>query len=122
MRFRPFSVIAMALAISAQSAGAQDADRGVRSAYDYALRCFVAGGVALPKPADDPDGTVTKAVRDHARKAFDTAYFMGGKLGYSKTQISADLDHAQAVELRLLVQNPGYFEQTKNDCVSLGLM
>jgi hypothetical protein len=91
-------------------------------AYGFALRCFVADGVAIPKAADDPDGTVTKVMRERARKAFDTVYFMGGKLGYSDRKIAGDLDHAQGMEMRLMVQNPDYFAQTKTDCIKLGLM
>ncbi|MEP7008647.1 MAG: hypothetical protein ABI810_21890 [Sphingomonas bacterium] len=112
----------MALAISGQSAGAQDANHGVRSAYDYALRCFVAGGVAMPKPGVDPSGELTRTTRERARKSFDTAYLLGEKLGYSETKIAADLDHAQAVEMRLMIGSPAYFAATKADCVKLGLM
>lgn len=90
--------------------------------YDWAMRCFVAGSVAMPKPADDPDGSITEANRVHARRAFDATYFLGRKLGYSDQKISSDLDRAQAVEMRLMVQNSNYFEQSKASCVKLGLM
>jgi hypothetical protein len=119
MRLVIAAIICMA---AASPSAAQSTQPDFGKAYSYALRCFVAGGVAAPKPEDDPDGLTTKSVREYAHKAFDAAYFTGGKLGYSKDRISADLDHAQNVELRLMVQNPNYFAQTKSDCVKLGLM
>jgi hypothetical protein len=91
-------------------------------AYAYSLRCFVASGVAMPDVADDPDGTQSEAMRAHARKAFDASYVMGRKLGYSDARISADLDRAQAVEARLLLQSADYMSRTKADCATLGLM
>jgi len=115
-------MIAAIMCMAASPSLAQSVQPDYGKAYGYALRCFVADGVAAPKPEDDPDGVTTKSVREYAHKAFDTAYFMGGKLGYSKDRVSADLDHAQNVELRLMVQNPNYFAQTRSDCVKLGLM
>jgi len=126
LRFYPEgmrAICASALIIAAHGiAGAQSVAPDYSKAYSYALRCFVAGGAAMPKADVDTTGTALRAAREHTRKAFDTVYFMGRKLGYADARISADLDKAQAVEMRLMVQSPVYLARTKTECVTLGLM
>ena len=122
MVFRLSVALMAVFATLPNPASGQDPNYGNRKAYDYALRCFVAGGVAMPKPGADPSGELTRTTRERARKSFDAAYLLGEKLGYSETKIAADLDHAQAVEMRLMVGSPAYFASTKADCIKLGLM
>ena len=111
-----FGQLVFAPALSAQTASEN------ASGYDWAMRCFVAGAAAMPKPSEDPDGSITEATRARARRAFDVIYLLGGKLGYSDQKISADLDRMQVVEMRMMVQSKAYFEQSKANCVKLGLM
>jgi hypothetical protein len=122
MGFRLSLALLATFATLPNPASGQDPNYGNRKAYEYGLRCFVAGGISVPDERDDPSGARTKTIRDHARKAYDVVYFMGDKLGYSKTKISADLDHAQGMEMRLMMQSPAYFAQVKSDCAKLGLM
>lgn len=93
-----------------------------KAAYNYALKCFVAGGISIPKAENDPDGSETARINALARKSYDAVYFMGKKLGYVEKRISADLDHAQGMESRLMIQNSDYYERAKANCVRLGLM
>lgn len=112
-----------ALVVATSTAGtAQDPTYGQRKAYEYAMRCFVVGGLSMPDKAQDPTGALTSPIREKARKAYDTAFLMGAKLGYSKAKISDDFDGAQGAEMRLMMANPGYMARARADCVRIGLM
>lgn len=100
---------------------AQAQTDGKHRAYDYALRCFVAGGVAAGETGD-PNGPAAAAIKAHAREAYDAAYKMGAALGYKKAQISADLHSYARAETRRLTTDAAYLATTRQDCAQLGLM
>lgn len=115
---------AAALLIAAAWSCAAHADpRGNQLAYNYAMRCFVAGGILagdMRRRGDQPDRIA--ATSRYGKKAFDLAYQVGGVLGFSKKQISADLDSFQRTEARRLVLESGYMDATWADCAKLDLM
>ena len=93
-----------------------------RKAYDYALRCYVAGAVAVGDKRINPDGTLTASLKAGSKRAFDTAYGMGKILGYAKQRVSSDLDAYSRVETIIMVRDDAYFQKTRTDCAKLGLM
>lgn len=109
-------------ALAASVAMPAHAVDGNQAAYAYALRCFVAGGVSASDPQDNLNGSRSTEIRQRSRIAYDAAYRMGGVLGYTTDQVSADLDRYQYVEARRIIADPSYFADTKVACIRLGLM
>ena len=93
-----------------------------RKAYDYAIRCYVAGAVAVGDKRINPDGTLTASLKAASRRAFDAAHGMGKLLGLSRKRVSDDLDAYGRVETIAMVRDDAYFQKTRNDCTKLGLM
>lgn len=93
-----------------------------RKAYDYAIRCYVAGAVAVGDKRINPDGTLTASLKAASRRAFDAAHGMGKLLGLSRKRVSDDLDAYSRVETIAMVRDDAYFQKTRNDCTKLGLM
>jgi hypothetical protein len=93
-----------------------------RKAYDYAIRCYVAGAVAVGDKRINPDGTLTVSLKAASRRAFDAAHGMGKLLGLSRKRVSDDLDAYGRVETIAMVRDDAYFQKTRNDCTKLGLM
>jgi hypothetical protein len=93
-----------------------------RKAYDYAMRCYVAGAVAVGDKRINPDGTLTVSLKAASRRAFDAAHGMGKLLGLSRKRVSDDLDAYGRVETIAMVRDDAYFQKTRNDCTKLGLM
>jgi hypothetical protein len=93
-----------------------------RKAYDYAIRCYVAGAVAVGDKRINPDGTLTVSLKASSRRAFDAAHGMGKLLGLSRKRVSDDLDAYGRVETIAMVRDDAYFQKTRNDCTKLGLM
>ena len=93
-----------------------------RKAYDYAIRCYVAGAVAVGDKRINPDGTLTASLKAASRRAFDTAHGMGKLLGLSRKRVSDDLDAYGRVETIAMVRDDAYFQKTRSDCTKLGLM
>jgi hypothetical protein len=93
-----------------------------RKGYDYAIRCYVAGAVAVDDKRINPDGTLTASLKGSSRRAFDAAHGMGKLLGLSRKRVSDDLDAYGRVETITMVRDDAYFQKTRNDCTKLGLM
>lgn len=111
----------VALMAAAGTVQAQNAT-ATRSAYDAALKCFVANGHA--DGVQRRAGNVASADRYQAsaRTSFDAALRLGATLGFANQRINEDLGIVQARELPALVNDPAYFRQTVNVCRGLGLM
>jgi hypothetical protein len=95
--------------------------RANRMAYDIAMRCFVANGVARGNSRDAGDPTQAAAYEAKARRSFNAASNLGDALGYTGTRINQDFGMAQADELPKLVNNAGYLKRTLATCASGGL-
>ena len=93
-----------------------------RKAYDYALRCYVAGAVTASDKQLNPAGAKDAALDAASKRAFDAAYIMGDKLGLSKPHISADFDAYGRIYQRLYLKDQVSFAKARSDCTKLGLM
>ena len=93
-----------------------------RKAYDFTIRCFVAGAVANSDKRFNLNGANKAALDAGGKRAFDAAYIMGGKLGLSKQHISGDFDAYSRVYQRAFLKNDASFLRTRAACVKLGLM
>ncbi len=85
---RPLTaVLAVCACCLAGAASADHTDDAVtsanRSAYDWALKCFVANGSAAGTSKDGGDAPKAAAFEGRARTSFDTASALADKLGYS---------------------------------------
>lgn len=93
-----------------------------RKAYDYAMRCMVAGGVARSDQRYNPKGRDSVAIKAGMRRAYDALYRIGGILGITQADISADFEAYSRLESRRMIGDDAYFQQTRADCKKLGLM
>jgi hypothetical protein len=121
---RRFSAAALAFSafLSAGAALADDAATGAsRSAYDWAVKCFVANGSARGTSSDGGDAVKAAAFERRARVSFDTASALADKLGYSGSRFNQDLGLAQAQELPKFVKDLAYLRSTEATCKALGL-
>lgn len=95
---------------------------GNRKAYDYAMRCFVAGTVAVSDKRLNIDATTDAAMRQAAKRAYNATYAMGKVLGYARSRVKSELDTVTAVEGRLMLRDEAFFARTRTQCVQLGMM
>lgn len=93
-----------------------------KSAYDYTLRCWAVAGYIASEPRVSRNPQAAAQAKASARRAFDAAHRMGAALGYSRAQITQDLDLWTRVEGALMLRNRAYFERSKADCEKLGLI
>jgi hypothetical protein len=92
-----------------------------RSAYDWAVKCFVANGSARGTSNDAGDTAKAAAFERRARSSFDTASALADKLGYTGSRFNQDLGLAQAQELPKFVKDVAYLRSTEATCKSLGM-
>ena len=104
------------------SASDDAAAHAIRLAYDTAIKCFVAGGLASDNRHDAGDETGASAYRAKARQSFNVAYTAGAKLGMTDRQVARDLDFAQDTELTRMLRDNSYFTSTAATCKAVGLM
>ncbi len=93
-----------------------------RKAYDFTMRCFVAGTVAVSDKRINVDATTNAAMRQAAKRAYDATYAMGKVLGYARSRVKSELDTVTAVEGRLMLRDDAFFARTRTQCVQLGMM
>lgn len=93
-----------------------------RKAYDYAMRCFVAGTVAVSDKRLNIDAATNTAMRQAAKRAYDATYAMGKTLGYTRSRVKSELDTVTAVEGRLMLRDEAFLARTRTQCVQLGMM
>ena len=93
-----------------------------RKAYDYAMRCMVAGGVTQGDQRYNPKGRNSVAIKAGMRRAYDALYRMGGVLDIAQTDIGADFEAYRRLESRRMIGDDAYFQQTRASCQKLGLM
>lgn len=93
-----------------------------RKAYDYAMRCMVAGGVTQGDQRYNPKGRNSVAIKAGMRRAYDALYRMGGVLGIAQADIGADFEAYRRLESRRMIGDDAYFQQTRASCQKLGLM
>lgn len=93
-----------------------------RKAYDYAMRCMVAGGVTQSDQRYNPKGRNSVAIKAGMRRAYDALYRMGVVLGIAQTDIGADFEAYRRLESRRMIGDDAYFQQTRASCQKLGLM
>jgi len=130
MRNRPLfatrQLFAAALALTiwaTPSAYAEDATtRANRSAYQAALKCFVANGIAVGDARDARNAERANASDTMARKSFDTAKKLGSLLGYSGDRMQQDFSLAQTYELPRMMKDLSYYRDAAATCKALGLM
>ncbi|MEJ0044539.1 MAG: hypothetical protein WDM81_20985 [Rhizomicrobium sp.] len=91
-------------------------------AYDLAMKCFVASGVARGDNLDAGDKAAAAIFEAGARRSFDTAVKLGGVLGYSGSQQNEDFGMAQTRELSKFVQDKAYLRTTLATCRAAGLV
>jgi len=93
-----------------------------RKAYDFTMRCFVAGTVAVSDKRLNIDAATNAAMRQAAKRAYDATYAMGKVLGYARSRVKSELDTVTAVEGRLMLRDDAFFARTRTQCVQLGMM
>jgi hypothetical protein len=119
---RSARLLALLALLSICQAHADDAaTQASRSAYDWAVKCFVANGSARGTSSDGGDAAKAAAFERRARVSFDTASALADKLGYSGSRFNQDLGLAQAQELPKFVKDLTYLQSTEATCKALGL-
>ena len=113
VRFLVPLVSAMVLASAFPATSQIVTDEARRSAYEAALKCFVANGSAY--------GDAQKAGDAAEAAAFDAAVRLGELLGHSGTRVEQDFRLTQMRELPQIVSNPAYARQSLQTCKALGL-
>ena len=108
--------------IATTAIAAPSAPDANRKAYDFTIRCFVAGAVATSDKRFNPNDTNKVSLDAGGKRAFDAAYVIGGKLGLSKQNISDDFDAYGRVYQRAFLKDDASFLRTRSDCIKLGLM
>lgn len=116
-----FSCAAMLLGASV-GASAQTSQPAALNAYNYALRCFAANTVTVSDARYNPNRQNDASLRQAARRAFDAAQVMGGRLGYSRDRIAADITRSGNVEGGQMLRDDAYFQRTRADCIRLGML
>jgi hypothetical protein len=96
--------------------------RANRSAYQAAMKCFVADGVAIGDARDSGDPSKVDAFDAKARKSFDIAKKLGVLLGYSGDRMEQDFGLAQTYELPRMLKDIAYYRSAAATCKALGLM
>jgi hypothetical protein len=115
------AIIGIGCMITSAIAAPPTADTN-RKAYDYAMRCMVAGGVTQGDQRYNPKGRNSVAIKAGMRRAYDALYRMGGILGIVQTDIGADFEAYRRLESRRMIGDDAYFQQTRASCQKLGLM
>jgi hypothetical protein len=115
------AIIGIGCMITSAIAAPPTADAN-RKAYDYAMRCFVAGTVAVSDKRVNIDAATDTAMRQAAKRAYDATYAMGKVLGYARSRVKSELDTVTAVEGRMMLRDEAFFERTRTQCVQLGMM
>jgi len=90
-------------------------------AYDLAMKCFVANGVAASQDSRAGNSEAQAKSEVSARTSFDTATKLGEVLGYSKTRVHDDFELAQVKELPTLVSDGAHLGRILVSCKKLGL-
>jgi hypothetical protein len=96
-------LVAVSMVTATQAAPAQD----YRTAYEYALRCFVVNS------AYGNDAS--------ARRAFDAALRLGQLQSLSNRQVNDDLNRWTATEMVRTARDQRYREHLLGECRRLGL-
>jgi hypothetical protein len=99
----------------------QPEDATTRAAYDVALKCFVANGVARGNAKDRGDTANATAFEKKSRESFDTAMKLGDELGYVGGRVNQDFGMIQAAELPKFVKSKNYLFVTLLNCQGAGL-
>jgi hypothetical protein len=119
------ATLAACACLGAGAATADSGDDAVRKAngmaYELALKCFVANGVARGNSRDAHDDASAASFEKRARQSFDIAGALGDKLGYSGNRQTADFSFAQSEFLPKFVMDRKYLERTEETCKSVGL-
>ena len=118
-----FAALSALVWLGSSSAQAEDTTTNAnRTAYDAAIKCFIANSVAKGNSSDAGYAAQAATYETKARESFDIAVTLGKTLGYSGGRINQDMGMAQGVELPKLVQDEAYFRQAVTTCQALGLM
>ena len=114
--------VACVLAMSIGAAAAQDdaVSRANHMAYQLAMKCYVASGVARGDNLDAGNTEYANIFEADARKAFDLAVKLGNVLGYSGSRQNQDFGMAEAQELPRFVKDKAYLKQTLATCKAAG--
>ena len=122
-RALPHSVAVICIGCMATTAiAAPPTPDAKRKAYDYAMRCMVAGGVSQGDQRYNPKGRNSAAIKAGTRRAYDALYRMGGVLGITQADIAADFEAYSRLESRRMIGDDAYFQKTRAACQKLGLM
>jgi len=100
---------------------AQTQDASTRAAYDVAMKCFVADGVARGNNRDIGDSVKAAAFEKKSRESFDTAMKLGDQLGFVGSRVNEDFGMTEAAELPKFVKSKSYLFTTLLVCQSAGL-
>lgn len=116
------SVALFAAGVSVAEPAQQATAQARRSAYDAAMKCFVASGYVIGERERAGDAAGAARYEQHARRSFDTALGLGRALSLSGSRIDQDLGLAQTRHLPPMVADRRYLEQSVSMCRALGLM
>jgi hypothetical protein len=110
------------LGVGSAAANTDDAmTRANRMAYDIAMKCFVANGVARGNSRDAGDTAQAAVYEAKARRSFNAASNLGDALKYSDKRVNQDFGLAQTQELPKMVRDGAYLRQTLAICETGGL-
>jgi len=117
------SAIAVALVLGAQTQPKAAPPPANRMAYEAAIKCFIINGVATGERQRAGDKAKATSHEAAARRSFDLATQLGGRLGLSGTRINQDMSLAQTVELpRFTASDLTYYREVAATCKALGLL
>ena len=118
-------MIGLALCLCGGVARADSTDDAVaranRSAYQLAMECFVAEGVARGYDLNVGDKARADELERRARVSFDTAVKLGNELGYTGTRVNEDLGLTQSEEVPKFYRDIQYLKAQIAKCESVGI-
>ncbi len=120
---RDFGLALIGLSLISADASASDATtQARRTAYEFAMTCYVAYGTARGNALDVGRKPEAATYEARSRKAFNMAVNLGNALGYSGTHENEDFGLAEARELPKFVKDRAYLNQTLTACQSAGVL
>jgi hypothetical protein len=124
LRLAAVLAVCACVCASASTAVAQEdaVARANRSAYDAAMTCFVAAGVAAGDFKKAGNVEKASALEGKARTSFDTAVRLGRSLGYTGEHMDEDFGLTQTRELPRMMSDTAYYRSEVAICKALGLM
>lgn len=93
-----------------------------KQAFEIAVRCFLANGLAKRNRLKQGDAAGVAAYETKSEESFGVAEAFSKRLGYSRSQFRASVTAMEEPELKRMMTEPGYFKSVMATCKAAKLM